>query len=75
MKREPQPLSYIKSILGISEPEEALFETFFDENPAPVYEKYTGDKIRMEIFRACMYIGRNKRYQHISRSVDKLLWI
>jgi L-ascorbate metabolism protein UlaG (beta-lactamase superfamily) len=57
MKRTPQPLSYIKALLGISEQQESLFETFFTETAPPVYEKYTGDKIRMRYFgHACILV-------------------
>ncbi|HYC30067.1 MAG TPA: MBL fold metallo-hydrolase [Chitinophagaceae bacterium] len=57
MKRAPQQLSYIKAILGITEAQEALFETFFTEEAPPVYERYTGDKIRMRYFgHACILI-------------------
>ena len=59
MKRKPQTLGYIKAMLGISKSQESLFETFFTEIPPPKYNKYTGDKIRMRIFRACMYSDRN----------------
>ncbi len=70
MKREPQPLSYIKSILGITESDESLFETFFNEKPAPVYEKYTGDKIRMRYFgHACILVET----KDISILVDPLI--
>jgi L-ascorbate metabolism protein UlaG (beta-lactamase superfamily) len=57
MKREPQSLNYIKTLLGISRQDEALFETFFTEEPYPAYDKYTGDKIRMRYFgHACILI-------------------
>jgi L-ascorbate metabolism protein UlaG (beta-lactamase superfamily) len=57
MKREPQTLNYIKTLLGIAPEQEQLFETFFTETPHPVYDKYTGDKIRMRYFgHACIMI-------------------
>src|SRR5688572_782414 len=57
MKREPQTLNYIKTLLGIAPEQEPLFETFFTETPHPVYDKYTGDKIRMRYFgHACIMI-------------------
>ena len=57
MKRVPQSLSYIKDILGITESQEALFETLFTENVPPAYERYKGDKIRMRYFgHACILI-------------------
>ena len=57
MKRAPQTLGFIKAMLGIPASKEALFETFFTETPPPVYQKYTGDKIRMRYFgHACILI-------------------
>ena len=57
MKRTPQTLGYIKAMLGITESNETLFETFFTEDPPPAYKKYTGDKIRMRYFgHACILI-------------------
>lgn len=57
MKRTPQPLSYIKDILGITPDQSPLFETFFTDEIPPVYKKYTGDKIRMRYFgHACILI-------------------
>jgi L-ascorbate metabolism protein UlaG (beta-lactamase superfamily) len=57
MKRTPQSLDYIKTILGISRDQEALFETFFTESAPPAYRKYTGDKIRMRYFgHACILV-------------------
>jgi len=40
MKRVPQPVGYIKTLLGIAASNEALFETFFTETPPPVYQRY-----------------------------------
>ena len=57
MKRSPQTLGYIKALLGISENQEKLFDTFFTETAFPVYDKYTGDNIRMRYFgHACILI-------------------
>jgi L-ascorbate metabolism protein UlaG (beta-lactamase superfamily) len=57
MKRTPQPLDLIKSKLGITPAQEALFETFFTEEAPPAYKKYTGDKIRMRYFgHACILV-------------------
>lgn len=50
MKRNPQSLSYIKNILGITEDKLPLFETFFTEAPFVPYEEYKGDKVRMRYF-------------------------
>jgi L-ascorbate metabolism protein UlaG (beta-lactamase superfamily) len=57
MKRVPQSLGYIKAMLGIPQKQEALFDTFFTEEVAPVYQRYDGDKIRMRYFgHACILI-------------------
>lgn len=57
MKRQSQPVEYIKNILGISPEQEPLFETFFTEEAPVQYNKYTGDKIRMRYFgHACILI-------------------
>lgn len=70
MKRVPQPLGYIKALLGISESQEALFETFFDETPPPEYQRYTGNKIRMRYFgHACILVETSD----ISILVDPLI--
>ncbi|MCU7552749.1 MBL fold metallo-hydrolase [Chitinophagaceae bacterium LB-8] len=70
MKRAPQTLGYIKSILGIEESDEALFETFFTETPPPPYKRYTGDKIRMRYFgHACILVET----KDISILVDPLI--
>jgi L-ascorbate metabolism protein UlaG (beta-lactamase superfamily) len=70
MKRIPQTLDHIKSLLSISKPQECLFETFFTETPPPVYNKYIGDKIRMRYFgHACILLET----KDISILVDPLL--
>lgn len=70
MKRVPQPLGYIKAMLGIPEPQAALFETFFTETPPPAYQRYTGDKIRMRYFgHACILVES----KDISILVDPLI--
>ncbi|HVI46041.1 MAG TPA: MBL fold metallo-hydrolase [Chitinophaga sp.] len=57
MKREGQSLDYIKSLLGITADQEALFSTFFTNTPPPSYKRYTGDKIRMRYFgHACILV-------------------
>lgn len=57
MKRTPQSLGYIKALLGISQSQEALFDTLFTQEAPPVYQRYTGDKIRMRYFgHACILI-------------------
>lgn len=57
MKRVPQTLDYIKSLFGITNQQQPLFETFFTHEQLPVYKKYTGDKIRMRYFgHACILV-------------------
>ncbi|MGO4292376.1 MBL fold metallo-hydrolase [Chitinophaga sp. RAB17] len=70
MKRRARPLSEIKSIMGITADQEALFETFFTETPPPPYKKYTGDKIRMRYFgHACILVET----KDVSILVDPLI--
>ena len=70
MKRIPQKLSYIKAILGIPASKETLFNSFFTEIPPPIYQKYTGDKIRMRYFgHACILVET----KDISILVDPLI--
>lgn len=70
MKRVPQSVGYIKAMLGISAVQEELFETFFTETVPPVYEKYTGDSIRMRYFgHACILVET----KDISILVDPLI--
>ncbi|HTI08722.1 MAG TPA: MBL fold metallo-hydrolase [Puia sp.] len=70
MKRVPQQLSYIKEILGITEGQSRFFEHLFTEEAPPVYQKYTGDKIRMRYFgHACILIET----KDISILVDPLI--
>jgi L-ascorbate metabolism protein UlaG (beta-lactamase superfamily) len=70
MKRVPQTLHHIKELLGISESQKSLFETFFTEIPPVEYEKYEGDKIRMRYFgHACILIET----KDISVLVDPLV--
>jgi len=70
MKDVPQPLEYIKRILGVSKDQESLFETFFHKEPPRKYKKYTGDKIRMRYFgHACILIETSE----ISILIDPLI--
>ena len=70
MKRTARPLSEIKSILGITADQQALFETFFTTTPPPPYKKYTGDKIRMRYFgHACILVET----KDVSILVDPLI--
>ncbi|MBO9730362.1 MAG: MBL fold metallo-hydrolase [Chitinophaga sp.] len=57
MKRVPQSLSYIRSFFDIPAEQEALFASFFTEEPFPGYKHYEGDSIRMRYFgHACILI-------------------
>lgn len=57
MKRKPQPLSYIKSLVNLTPEQEVVFDTFFTEQPLAAYKKYDGDKVRMRYFgHACVLI-------------------
>lgn len=57
MKRTPQDVNEIAELLGITEDQRALFETFFTEEAPKPYEKYTGDKVRMRYFgHACILV-------------------
>ncbi|MEO5562050.1 MAG: MBL fold metallo-hydrolase [Chitinophagaceae bacterium] len=57
MKRIPQSLEYIKTLLGISPKNEHLFENLFTSEPQRAYNKYNGDKIRMRYFgHACILV-------------------
>jgi len=70
MKRNPGDLDHIKKLLGISGEAEALFETFFTNEPPPAYNKYTGDKIRMRYFgHACILVET----KDVSILVDPLI--
>lgn len=70
MRKVPQPLSYIKALLGIAQSQESLFESFFTEEAPPTYQKYRGDKIRMRYFgHACILIET----RDVSILVDPLI--
>lgn len=70
MKRKPQPLSYIKSLVDLTTAQEAVFDTFFTDEPLPSYKKYEGDKVRMRYFgHACILIET----RDISILVDPLV--
>ncbi|MGB8192352.1 MAG: MBL fold metallo-hydrolase [Chitinophagaceae bacterium] len=70
MKRTPQSLGYIRAMLGISQKQEAIFDTFFTETPPPTYKRYDGDKIRMRYFgHACILVETKE----VSILVDPLI--
>lgn len=57
MKREAYPYNEIKRELGVSEEEEALFQTLFTEEAPKPYEPYLGDKVRMRYLgHACILV-------------------
>jgi L-ascorbate metabolism protein UlaG (beta-lactamase superfamily) len=70
MKRNAKPFSYIKKLFSINEKDEVLFASFFTEEAPPVYEKYTGDKLRMRYFgHACILVET----KDVSILVDPLI--
>ena len=57
MRNIPQPLTQIKNLLGITPEDEALFSSFFTEEPPQKEPKYSGDSIRIRYFgHACVLI-------------------
>lgn len=57
MKRIAGDSNEIRDLLNLDPDQETLFDSFFTTNPPPVYEKYTGEKIRMRYFgHACILI-------------------
>jgi L-ascorbate metabolism protein UlaG (beta-lactamase superfamily) len=57
MRRSAKPLSYIKSLIDLTDVQSALFETFFTTSASPKYERYTGDNLRMRYFgHACIMV-------------------
>ena len=70
MRKNPKPLSYIKSLLNISAEDEQLFESFFTEEKPREYNSYAGNKIRMRYFgHACILIET----KDISILIDPLI--
>lgn len=70
MKRRPQPLDYIKKVLGIEPKDEPLFETFFTQEAHRPYKPYEGDKVRMRYFgHACILVET----QGVSILLDPLI--
>lgn len=56
-KDVPQPYTQIKDLLGISEDDEALFSSFFTEEPPQREPKYNGDLVRIRYFgHACVLV-------------------
>ncbi|MEH2290126.1 thioester reductase domain-containing protein [Nostoc sp.] len=57
MKDIPQPYAKIKNLLKIAEEDEALFSSFFTEEPPAKEPKYSGDSVRIRYFgHACVLI-------------------
>ncbi len=57
MKQTPQPLAYIKSLLGIGDEAHVLFSSFFTSEPPPSSERFDGDGIRIRYYgHACVLI-------------------
>ncbi|TWF42528.1 L-ascorbate metabolism protein UlaG (beta-lactamase superfamily) [Chitinophaga polysaccharea] len=70
MKREPRDPAEIKALLGITEQQEGLFNTFFTTEAPPPYQRYIGDKIRMRYFgHACILVET----KDVSILVDPLI--
>lgn len=70
MKRRANSYESIKELLGITEEDDVLFETFFTETSPLPYQKYEGDKIRMRYFgHACILIET----KNVSILVDPLI--
>jgi L-ascorbate metabolism protein UlaG (beta-lactamase superfamily) len=57
MKEVPQPLSYIKSLLGVADEDEELFSTFFTSEPPTPARRHDGDDIRIRYYgHACVLV-------------------
>lgn len=57
MKQVPQPLAYIKSLLGVADEDEALLSSFFTSAPTASPGRYHGDEIRIRYYgHACVLI-------------------
>jgi L-ascorbate metabolism protein UlaG (beta-lactamase superfamily) len=70
MKRTGGDPEEIRKMLNIRPEQEELFYSFFTENTPPVYQRYTGDKIRMRYFgHACILIETKE----VSILVDPLI--
>jgi L-ascorbate metabolism protein UlaG (beta-lactamase superfamily) len=70
MKRNPDTIESVACLLGITDEQRPLFDTFFTEAGHPTYKKYTGDKARMRYFgHACILIET----KDVSILVDPLI--
>ncbi len=70
MKRNPNSLDFIKEALKVPKKDEALFQSFFTEEPYVPYNKYEGNKVRMRYFgHACILIET----QNLSILIDPVI--
>ena len=70
MKRVPQDISVVKSLLGVLPQQEEIFNSFFTPDKPGTYQRYVGDKIRMRYFgHACILIETKE----VSVLVDPLI--
>src|SRR5262249_32639824 len=54
---EPQPLPYLRSILGVENEQADLFSSFFTKEEPPVQGRYAGQDVRIRYFgHACLLI-------------------
>lgn len=61
IKRRAGNYEEIETVLEIPPEKEAIFSSFFTEEPPRKYERYTGDKVRMRYFgHACILIETNE---------------
>jgi len=57
MKSVPQPLTYIRELLGVETADEQLFDSFFTKEAPPATAPYTGDSVRVRYYgHACILI-------------------
>jgi L-ascorbate metabolism protein UlaG (beta-lactamase superfamily) len=70
MKREGDSIDNIASVLNVSSADRPLFDSFFTQQPHPVYQRYDGPNVRMRYFgHACILIET----KDISILVDPLI--
>jgi L-ascorbate metabolism protein UlaG (beta-lactamase superfamily) len=56
-KRVPQPLSYLRPLLGVEDEQAPLFSSFFTREEPPAPPRYTGQDVRIRYFgHACLLI-------------------
>jgi L-ascorbate metabolism protein UlaG (beta-lactamase superfamily) len=57
MKRNPGSVDNVAQLLGVTDENRALFNTFFTQEEHPAYKKYDGPNVRMRYFgHACILI-------------------